>query len=84
MNIHACVMAVLAAIPSLPALAQGAGGATDAKALVPALRHESAFTDYQRDRERPRADWQAVNRAVEQAARPSAGHAHHGPRGAAK
>lgn len=71
-------VALLAAVTTSPAFAQPAAAATDADAPVPALRHDSAFADYRRDEELPRADWREVNRIVDEAARKGGGHAGHG------
>lgn len=70
--------ASLAAVISLPMVAQAANSATDANAPVPPLRHDSAFSDYRRDEDIDRADWREVNRVVDDASRKGGGHAGHG------
>lgn len=81
MKLQRFVVAALATIPSLPAFAQAAGSPLDAGTAVPALRYDSAFADYRRDEDLPRADWREANRVVEEAARPGGGHAGQGAAG---
>ena len=71
------VPAVALCLP-LAALAQGSrADPADASASAPALRYQSAFSDYKPWQDLKPADWRAVNDKVRDAGASSGGHAGH-------
>ena len=64
----------------LLAAARAQGDPADGKAAVPALRYQSAFSDYKRWQEAKRADWRQLNDNVRPVPKGtgSQGHMHHG------
>jgi hypothetical protein len=71
------VPAVAFCLP-LAALAQGGrADPADASASAPALRYQSAFSDYKPWQDLKPADWRSVNEKVRDAAASGGGHAGH-------